>query len=106
MIYLVDRVQVAPADVPAYLQALSDSAYPVLTGAGLELESCRATAADLGLDVDVEVVWRVESFEAWNEIRRDLVRHPGWRAWARRAEGLRRGGSRRFMFPVDLPVGG
>lgn len=103
MIFIVDTVQVDPERLPAYLAALGETGVPVMTAAGLELESCRATADDLGLEVDVEVVWRVPDFERWNEIRRDLVRSAAWRSWARRAEALRRGGSRRFMHAVTLP---
>jgi hypothetical protein len=100
--FLVDVVQVAPADVPAYLEALAEMAVPVMSEAGATLETCRTTSGDLGLDVDVEVVWRVPDFGEWNRVRRDLVLDPRWHAWGDRAKALRRGGTRRFMRPVDL----
>ena len=101
--FLVDLVQVAPDDVPAYLDALAEMAVPVMTEAGATLESCRTSSSDLGLEVDVEVVWRVPDFGEWNRLRRDLVLDPRWHAWGDRAKSLRRGGIRRFMRPVELP---
>ena len=102
--YLVDLVQVAPVDVPAYLEALAEMAVPVMTAAGAALESCRTSSSDLGLDVDIEVVWRVPDFDEWNRVRRDLVLDPRWHEWGERASSLRRGGIRRFMRPVDLAL--
>ncbi len=103
--YLVYLVQVAPADAPAYLEAVATMAVPVMTEAGATLESCRSTFGDFGLDVDIEVVWRIPDFEGWNRVRRDLVLDPRWHEWGHRAASLRRGGSRRFMRPVELGPG-
>ncbi len=100
--FLVDVVQVAPGDVAAYLRTFEELGLPVMRRAGAVLESCRATADDLGVDVDIEVVWRLPGFVTWNRIRRDLVVDPVWHDWGRRAAALRRGGARRIMRPVTL----
>lgn len=96
-IFLVDVVQVAPGDAPAYLRLLHELAIPVMTSAGAVFESCRSTACDLGLDVDIEIVWRFADFATWNLIRRDLVQDPAWYQLSTRAAALRRSGTRRFM---------
>ncbi len=101
-LFLVDVVQVGERDAEAYLQALDEDGIPVMTAAGATLESCRSTHAGLGTDVDIEVVWRVHDFADWNLIRRNLVLDPRWYVWARRASGLRRGGTRRMMADVSL----
>lgn len=100
-LFMVDVVQVGEHDAAAYLRALDEDGIPVMTAAGAVLESCRSTFAGLGADVDVEVVWRFRDFAHWNLIRRNLVLDPRWYAWARRAGGLRRGGTRRIMANVS-----
>jgi hypothetical protein len=103
--FLVDLVQVDPEHVPAYLAGLKELAVPVMTEAGARLESCRTTSGDLGLEVDIEVVWQVPEFDEWNRVRRNLVLDPRWHEWGRRAAGLRRSGIRRFMRAADLSSG-
>jgi hypothetical protein len=99
-LYLVDTVQVGEEDAPLYLRTLEEVGIPVMTAAGAALESCRSTHSGLGTDVDIEVVWRIGDLGHWNSIRRNLVLDPGWYRWARRAAGLRRGGTRRIMGDV------
>jgi hypothetical protein len=100
-LFLVDLVQVGEHDAAAYLRALDEHGIPVMTAAGAAVESCRSTFAGLGTDVDVEVVWRIHDFAHWNLIRKNLVLDPRWYAWAERASGLRRGGTRRIMANVS-----
>ena len=96
-LFLVDTVHVAEQDAEAYLSAVQEVAVPVMTAAGAVMESCRSTPSGLGIDVDIEVVWRCRDLAHWNLIRRNLVLDPGWYRWARRAGRLRRGGTRRIM---------
>jgi hypothetical protein len=103
-LFLVDVVQVEEQDAPAYLRALGELAIPVMTAAGASFESCRSTPSGLGVEVDIEVVWRFSDFAHWNLIRKNLVLDPQWYAWAQRAAGLRRGGSRRIMADTPLPA--
>jgi hypothetical protein len=96
-LFVVDVVQVREHDAPAYLRALEEAGIPVMTAAGAALESCRSTGSGLGQEVDIEVVWRCRDFAQWNLIRKNLVLDARWYAWAQRAAGLRRGGTRRIM---------
>lgn len=101
-LFLVDVVQLGEDDAEPYLRALEEDGIPVMRAAGAALESCRATHAGLGTDVDIEVVWRFEDFAHWNLIRRNLVLDPRWYVWAKRARELRRGGTRRIMADTRL----
>jgi hypothetical protein len=107
-LFLVDVVQVEEDDAAVYLRAIEELAVPVMTAAGAALESCRSAGSGLGVDVDIEVVWRIRDFAHWNLVRRNLVLDPRWYTWAQRAAGLRRGGTRRIMTdaPLRTPAGG
>ncbi len=96
-LYLVETVQVAEQGAAAYVRTVEELAIPVMTEAGAVMESCRITHTGLGVDVDIEVVWRIGDLAHWNRVRRNLVLDPGWYRWARRAARIRRGGSRRIM---------
>jgi hypothetical protein len=98
--YLVDTVQVRPADVATYVELVERNGVPVMTGAGAAFVSCWTTSSELGEDVDVQVTWSFEDHTEWNEIRKKLVLDPGWHDFARRTAGLRTGGTRRFYYPV------
>ena len=98
--YLVDTVQVRPADVTPYVELVRSAGVPVMTGAGAAFVSCWTTSAELGEDVDVQVTWSFGDHTEWNEIRKNLVLDRRWHDFARRAAGLRTGGTRRFYYPV------
>jgi hypothetical protein len=98
--YIVDTVQVKPADLDAYVALVQSTAVPVMTRAGAGFVSCWATSPALGEDVDVQVTWSFPDHAAWNEIRKNLVLDRDWHALARTAQGLRSGGTRRFYYPA------
>ena len=98
--YLVDTVQVRPADVASYVELVEGDGVAVMTGAGAAFMSCWTTSAELGEDVDVQVTWSFGDHTEWNEIRKNLVLDRRWHDFARRAAGLRTGGTRRFYDPV------
>jgi hypothetical protein len=98
--YLVDTVQVRPTDVAAYVELVEADGVTVMTGAGAGFVSCWTTSPELGEDVDVQITWSFRDHVEWNEIRKDLVLDPRWHDFARRAAALRRGGTRRFYYPV------
>ena len=98
--YLVDTVQVHPADVAGYVELVEHAGVPVMTGAGASFVSCWTTSTELGEDVDVQVTWSFRDHTEWNEIRKNLVLDPRWHDFARRAAALRTGGTRRFYYPV------
>ena len=98
--YLVDTVQVRPADVASYVELVEGDGVAVMTGAGAAFMSCWTTSAELGEDVDVQVTWSFGDHTEWNESRKNLVLDRRWHDFARRAAGLRTGGTRRFYYPV------
>lgn len=100
-IHIVDTAQVAPADAARYAALLRDELVPVMRDAGAPMIALRATSDALGEDVLVQVVWQVEDHAAWNRVRRNFFMDPRWHAaWALIAP-LRRGGTRRFYYPLD-----
>jgi hypothetical protein len=99
MIYLVDTVEVDPADVVTYAAKVESEMAPVMERAGATFEHCRTTEADLGLPVTVQTTWSFADLPAWNVIRRNLVLDPEWYALAEVLADLRRSrpaGTRRF----------
>ena len=100
---LVDTVDVCPPDLERYLDLFWHRTVPVMTRAGASFVSCATT--DPSLDpVTVQVVWAVDDFVQWNDIRRRLVLDPGWYEVARQARTMGRGGTRRFYRPVPAPA--
>jgi len=99
--YIVDTVQVKPADVDAYVALVRGTAVPVMTRAGAGFVSCWATSPALGEDVDVQVTWSFPDHVAWNEIRKNLVLDPEWHGLAHQVRPLRSGGTRRFYYPTE-----
>jgi hypothetical protein len=96
VLHIVDTVEVEDADAGAYVEAVHELGVPVMTDAGASLVSCATTPPDIGDPVHVQVVWAVDSFERWNEVRRDLVLDPRWYLYGARVSALRRSGTRRF----------
>jgi hypothetical protein len=104
VVFLVDTVEVAPADVDAYLAAVDGLGRPVMTDAGAALVSTRRSDPAAGAPVTVEVTWGFDDYVAWNEIRRRLVLDPRWYEYGRAVAALRRGGTRRFLHPTAPPA--
>ena len=99
-IHIVDTASVAPADAMLYAQLLRDQLAPVMHDAGAPMIALRTTSDELGEDVLVQVVWHVEDHAAWNRVRRNFFMDPRWHAvWAEVAP-MRRGGTRRFYYPL------
>jgi hypothetical protein len=99
--YIVDTVQVKPADLDAYVALVHRTAVPVMTRAGAGFVSCWATSPKLGEDVDVQVTWSFPDHARWNEIRKNLVLDREWHALAGSTAALRQGGARRFYYPTE-----
>ena len=72
------------------------------TEASGRIHTSTATVAVLpeAEDVDIQITWSFRDHVEWNEIRKNLVLDPRWHDFARRAAALRRGGTRRFYYPV------
>jgi len=96
MIYLVDTIEVDPADLVRYVGVLEGEMVPLMLRAGATFEHCRTTDPDLGQPVTVQIAWSFADLPAWNVIRRNLVLDPGWYACAEVLAALRRDGTRRF----------
>ncbi len=102
MPYVVDTIEVEPRFLAPYLDAVERLGVPVMTAAGASFVSCAATSADLGQNVDVQIVWGFEDHEHWNVIRRNMVLDPRWYVYADTVAGLRAGGTRRFYYRADF----
>ena len=99
-VHIVDTAQVAPADAVHYAQLVRDQLAPVMRDAGAPMIALRTTSGELGEDVLVQVVWSVVDHAAWNRVRRNFFMDPRWHAVWAEAAPLRRGGTRRFYYPV------
>lgn len=99
-VHIVDTTSLAPADAMPFAELVRDQLAPVMRDAGAPLIALRTTSDELGEDVLVQVVWRVDDHAAWNQVRRNFFMDPRWHAvWAELAP-LRRGGTRRFYYPL------
>lgn len=99
-VHIVDTASVAPAHAMHYAQLIREQLAPVMRDAGAPMIELRTTSDQLGEDVLVQVVWNVEDHAAWNRVRRNFFMDPRWHAvWAEIAP-LRRGGTRRFFYPL------
>jgi hypothetical protein len=106
MPYVVDTIELEPPGVALFLAVVERLGLPVMTDAGASFVSCAATSADLGENVDVQIVWAFDDHAHWNVIRRNMVLDPRWYEYARLMAALRRGGTRRFFYPVALSAPG
>ena len=99
-VHIVDTASVAPADAMRYAELLRGELGPVMRDAGAPMIALRTTSDELGEDVLVQVVWCTPDHAAWNRVRRNFFIDPRWHAaWAKLAP-LRRGGTRRFYYPL------
>ena len=102
-IQIVDTVSLAPADASHYAQLMRERLAPVMRDAGAPMVALRTTYDELGEDVLVQVVWSVPDHAAWNHVRRNFFMDPRWHsAWAEAAP-MRKGGTRRFYYPLEGP---
>jgi hypothetical protein len=102
VIHLVDTVDLAAADLEAYLAAFAECYLPGATERGLELVGCWHTPTDIGELVTVTTVFSVGSWEEWERIRNAGVRDPMMSTWVDRRRALMVNGSRRFYLSASL----
>jgi NIPSNAP protein len=102
MPYVIDTIEVEPAHVAPYLEAVEHLGIPVMTEAGASFVSCATTSSDIGENVAVQIVWGFENHDEWNLIRRNMVLDRRWYEYGRTTATLRRGGTRRIYHRVDF----
>ena len=102
MPYVVDTIELEPRYVALFLEVVEHLGVPVMTDAGASFVSCATTSADLGENVDIQIVWAFDDHAQWNVIRRNMVLDPRWYEYARQGAALRTGGTRRFFYPVSF----
>ena len=102
VVLLVDTVEVEPARLDEYLEVVRTLGVPVMAEAGASLVACGTTPPDMGERVAVLVVWGLEDYEHWNDVRRRVVLDPRFYDYARAAGPLRSGGTRRFFTPASF----
>ncbi len=100
MLYVIEEVDVASSDLPAYLQGLDELWRPRLADHGMELVSCWHTAPGIGLDVRVTTVCTVPDWGAWDAARQKAILDPASPAWWELRGRLIRWGHRRFATPA------
>jgi hypothetical protein len=99
-IHIVDTASVAPADAMLYAKLIRDQLAPVMRDAGAPMIELRTTSDELGEEVLVQAVWNVADHAEWNRARRNFFMDPRWHAVWAEAAPLRRGGTRRFYYPL------
>jgi hypothetical protein len=102
VILLVESVVVAPDDTDAYLDAFERLYLPGATKRGMELVSCWHTPREIGEDVTVTVVFRLDSWRAWEMIRNAAVGDPSMPEWIAARRVLMKHGTRRFAEPASF----
>jgi hypothetical protein len=98
---IVDTAAVAAADARQYVTLIRKRIAPVMTDAGASLMALWTTSDEIGEDVLVQAVWRVNDHAEWNCVRRNFFLDPRWHAAWAEAAPLRRSGTRRFYYPVE-----
>lgn len=99
-VQIVDTASVAPDDAMRYAELIRDRLAPVMKDAGAPMIELRTTSDKLGEDVLVQVVWHTEDHAMWNRVRRNFFMDPRWHAAWTELAPLRRGGTRRFYYPL------
>jgi hypothetical protein len=100
-VHIVDSSIVPLESHERFLALVHEEIVPVMTQAGAELVSVLASSPDLGEDVLVQVTWRVADHSAWNVVRKNFFMDPRWHTASAASAGLRSGGQRRFLYPVN-----
>jgi hypothetical protein len=83
-----------------FMALVHEEIVPVMTESGAELVSVLASSPDIGEDVQVQVTWKVADHSAWNVVRKNFFMNPRWHAASAASASMRRGGQRRFLYPV------
>jgi hypothetical protein len=96
MIYVLDDMEVEPANVHAYLEAFETLCRPVAEENGQEFVGCLTTPRAIGEPVRVTSVYRVPDWSRWNEIRQAVILDPRSAAWWEARQRLCVRGQRRF----------
>jgi hypothetical protein len=102
MILLVDSVDVEPPDTDAYLDAFARLYLPGAKARGMELVACWHTPRDIGEDVTVTVVFRLDGWAAWEQARNAAVGDPSMPQWIEARRALMKRGTRRFAEPASF----
>jgi hypothetical protein len=102
MAYVVDTVQLSPANAAEYLRIVETEGVPVMTDAGAGFVSCWATSGELGEEVSIKTIWSFTDHVEWNLIRRNMVLDPRWYEFSVKIARLRTGGTRRFFYPASF----
>jgi hypothetical protein len=100
-VHIIDTAIVNVADHQRFLALVRDEIVPTMRDAGVECLSVLASSPEIGEDVEVQVTWRVADHQAWNVARRDFFLDPRWHAASATAATIRKGGKRRFLYPVE-----
>jgi hypothetical protein len=103
VIHLVDTVEVQRADLDAYLAAFTEHYLPGATERGMELVGCWHTPTEIGENVSVMAVFRLESWAEWERIRNAGVRDPRMATWIDLRRALMVNGTRRFYQSPSVP---
>ena len=104
MIFLVESVDVRPADTDAYLDAFETHYLPGALERGMDLVGCWHTPKHIGEDVTVTVIFRLPGWAEWEQIRNAAVSDPGVANWVEARRGLMLRGSRKFYEPAALTM--
>jgi NIPSNAP len=100
MPYVIDTIEVEPRSLAFYLDVVEQLGVPVMTDAGATFVSCATTSAEMGENVDIQIVWAFADHGHWNVIRKNMVLDPRWYEYAGRVAALRKSGTRRFYYPA------
>lgn len=102
MIYLLDNVLLAPDDLPGYLDSLEHRLLPAARQRGMGLVAVWHTNTELGEDVTVTVVFRLQGWAHWVELRAAAALDPLLYEWLAEVTPMRKGGRRLFYEPATF----
>jgi hypothetical protein len=102
MPYVIDTIEVEPAPVTQYLEAVRTLGLPVMTEAGAFFVSGATTSSDIGENVAVQIVWGFEDHDDGNLIRRTMVVDRPWYEYGRTIAAPRPSGTRRIYHRVGF----
>jgi hypothetical protein len=102
VIYLVESIDVAPADTRRFLEAFERVFLPPARERGMKLLACWHTHENLGEDVTVTSIFEIPGWAEWDELRRKAVLDPAMPEWLELRDRLARRGFRRFYTPAEF----
>ncbi|GAB4658931.1 hypothetical protein [Mycobacterium avium] len=94
--YVVDNVLIAQSDLPAYLDSLERQLVPAARQRGMDLLAAWHTSAELGEDVTVTTIFRLQDWAHWVELRARAALDPKLYEWLAAFAPMRKGGRRLF----------